>query len=627
MSHEIRTPLNGVIGMIGLLARTKLDHEQREFADIIRASADGLLLLLNDILDFSKIEAGRLDLERVPFRLANVLGDAASVLASRIHDKGVALVLAFDPALPENVVGDPGRLRQVLTNLVSNAAKFTERGSITVRASARRNDQRLRLTIAIEDTGIGMDAETCSRLFQAFAQADASTSRKYGGTGLGLAICRRLVELMGGTIGVSSVPGRGSIFTFEIDLLCDDTQQPMASPLAAGQRVLIACGQPNLRSWLIQVIEHWGGTAQPVGDWAVLEHCLDDEMPGLVLVERALPGTTDDQHCARISERWPGVPLVVIAHLQDGSAPPGSVSVSQPVRLERLRQAIDDARNGKVTLPATTTAPGQQRFSGRVLVVDDHPINRRLAQALLTNLGVDIIEAVDGQQALDLLAHESVALVLMDCQMPVLDGLEATRRLRSREVAGTRLPVIALTANVFSDDRQRCRDAGMDGFLGKPLREEELIEVLRTYLPQVVVAQQEKKKPVEPEPVIAPQLNENAVIDPRTRAMLDAMPGSQAGTTLFHELTTSLRNEFAERFDHLVADVIGEQSRAAAQKAHALRGTCLTLGMNALGIVLSQVEKHARDQDLAGAVQLLGQIEVEWQRVTHDLDALAGSSP
>jgi CheY-like chemotaxis protein/HPt (histidine-containing phosphotransfer) domain-containing protein len=327
-------------------------------------------------------------------------------------------------------------------------------------------------------------------------------------------------------------------------------------------------------------------------------------------------------------EQWPGVPLVVMAQLHDGQAPTGTVALSQPVRIERLRTAIQDARNGNVSLPPVATTRGPVRFNGRVLVVDDHPINRRLAQALLTNLGVEIIEATDGQQALDLLAHEPVALVLMDCQMPVLDGLEATRRLRSREVAGSRVPVIALTANVFSDDRQRCRDAGMDGFLGKPLREEELIEVLRAYLPQVVVTHQAQPAAAQAaEVVTSPVVAVTAVIDPRTRALLDAMPGSLAGTTLFHELTTRFREEFSERFDQLVADVIGEESRAAAQKAHALRGSCLTLGMNALGTVLSQVEQHARDQDLAGAVQLLGQIEVEWQRVTHDLDALAGSSP
>jgi CheY-like chemotaxis protein/HPt (histidine-containing phosphotransfer) domain-containing protein len=436
-----------------------------------------------------------------------------------------------------------------------------------------------------------------------------------------------LVELMGGTIGVTSVPGRGSIFTFSIVIASDGEEQSSASPLSPGQTVLIACGRPTLRTWLIQVVEHWGGVALPVGDAQMLASVLDGEAPGMALVDGMLPGHGNHPPARMLMERWPGIPLVVMTLPQDGQAPAGTVSISHPVRLERLCRAITDARSGNVSLPPVNTASERLRFSGRVLVVDDHPINRRLANVLLTNLGLEVLEAVDGQQALDVMGRESLVVVLMDCQMPVLDGLESTRRWRANESPNTHLPIIALTANVFSDDRQRCQAAGMDGFLGKPLREEELIQILRTHLPQVSVTsvvQTPAAEPITTTDATATHVSE--VIDPRTRAMLEGMPGTVAGTTLFHELTTRFRAEFAERFDQLVADVIGEDPRGTAQKAHALRGSSLTLGMNVLGTVLSEVEQHARNNDLAGAVQLLGSIEAEWRRVTDDLDALTRSS-
>jgi two-component system, sensor histidine kinase len=313
------------------------------------------------------------------------------------------------------------------------------------------------------------------------------------------------------------------------------------------------------------------------------------------------------------------MPVVVMTMPHDGTTPPGAVSISKPVRIERLSQAINNARSGLVALPPVTSLSNRPRFTGRVLVVDDHPINRRLAEVLLGTLGVDVLQAVDGQEALDLLVHEPVTLVLMDCQMPVLDGLETTRRWRASEPTGSHLPIIALTANVFSDDRERCRAAGMDDFLGKPLNEEELINILHKYLPAAAVTPAENSSAAAPSSV-------TSVINPRTRAMLENMPGSAAGTTLFQELTAKFSADFNTHFDQLIADVIGENAVSAAQKAHALKGSCMTLGMSTLGSVLSDLEQLARANDLAGAVQLLSVIAEEWRQVTEALNIPASTS-
>jgi two-component system, sensor histidine kinase and response regulator len=642
MSHEIRTPLNGVIGMANLLGRTTLNREQQEYADIIRSSADNLLLLLNDILDFSKIEAGKVELEHVPFRPSTVLSDAATLLAGKILEKGVDLVLAFDPALPDSVIGDPGRVRQILTNLVSNAAKFTEKGAVTVRATTTMEGGALRMTVAVEDTGIGMSADACGRMFQAFSQAESSTARKYGGTGLGLAICKRLVELMHGTIGITSVPGRGSVFSFTVALQADGVSSAPIFPLPASSRVLIAAND-YLSPWLTQAVTHWGGTALSattvVSDGNALHRALQDEPPALVIVDRRLPGLCEQDVCSVIQERWPGVPLVLMTTPQDRHAPAGVVVIAHPIRPDRLMTACTDALNGNVPLPtltsllpsASTASSGPVKpvgisYSGRVLVVDDHPINRRLAQVMLCQLGITVSEATDGQEALEMMTLEPVDLVLMDCQMPVMDGWLATSEWRRREADhGKHLPVIALTANAFREDRDRCLAAGMDDFLTKPLRDAELRSLLGKYLTIVESALVQTVVPAAVShsaelQTIESDVGETAstslmVIDKSARNMLTDLPGTFAGINLFDELASRFRNEFAERFDALVACVISEDNDGAAHKSHALKGSCLTLGMQSLGQVLGNFEQCARVNDLASAIQLLGDIDQEWNRV------------
>jgi len=505
MSHEIRTPMNGVLGAAELLLDTELRGGQRSLVDTIVRSGQSLLVVINDILDFSKIEAGRMELESVPFDPRAVIEDVTELLAERADVKGLELVCRV-PASPRVVLGDPGRLRQVLSNLVSNAIKFTERGTITIRILQETGPgDRDGLRFEVEDTGIGIPADKLSTIFEAFSQADLSTTRQYGGTGLGLAIVKRLAALMGGDAGAQSVAGQGSKFWFTADLpLSPDHAQVELQErnVARGRRLLVMEPRDATREALVDDLSELGAEvhqARDVDEALRVVTAAGEAGAGFAAVLAALP---ESEMVSRFLDRLHDLPhgpkprlLWVMSVSQVAMEVPRLKAVDgyviKPIRLTQLLQSLQTALADRVGLEQSPGEPSAEQAALvgeglRALVVEDNPVNQKIACAMLRKLGCEFEVANDGQQALTLLEVNEYDLVLMDCQMPVMDGFTATRLLRKRELdvppgplKPARTFVVALTANAIKGDRELCLAAGMDDYLSKPITRDGIAEVVR----------------------------------------------------------------------------------------------------------------------------------------------------
>ncbi|MDH5330410.1 MAG: response regulator [Aquincola sp.] len=632
MSHEIRTPMNGVLGMNELLLHSALTPPQRAWATAVQSSGQHLLGVINDILDFSKIESGHLVLESVDFNLVELVEDALAMFAQPADDKGLELAAQFTPPdAPWGLRGDPFRLRQVVSNLIGNAIKFTERGQVIVRVTQQGvADGAMQVRLRVEDTGIGIAPEARGKIFEKFSQADGSTTRRYGGTGLGLAICQRLVTMMGGRVGVDSEVGRGSTFTVDLQLPTSDAPLTDPVPLQVlwGTRVLVVDDnaanreilQQQLQSWKMQV------TCVASGDEALtaIARALAAGAPyQLAILDMHMP-VMDGLQLARAIKAQPACDGLRSMVLTSTCAQPDQQElreagilryINKPIRRSDLRRVVAKmltaGSGADIDSAAMPLEPAAPPLRGSVLLVEDNPINQGVARAMLLKLGLNITVANHGREALDLVRGQAFDLVLMDCQMPVMDGFDATgaiRRLPSG--CGPRVPIVALTANNMQGDETRCLRAGMDDFLAKPYSLAQLSATVRRWLPASHVA-----------PVVEA---------PRTTGSM-ALDGT--AQTLNRETLESLRDIDPDGGDDLAKQLLGMflestpvamaqlrraiddgDGTAVGRVAHTLKSSAANVGAESLSLVMRELEKLGREARIDDARALSDTVVIEHDR-------------
>jgi len=654
MSHEIRTPLNGVLPLLELVLSSPLQPDQREYLATAHGSARELLRIVDSILDYSKLDAERVELETVGLNLRDLVSGVAQLMQRAAEAKGLRLTVTIDPNVRLAVRGDPVRLRQVLTNLVSNAVKFTERGGVHIQVSKRSETrEHHEIVFAIRDSGIGLAPDVASKLFRPFSQADASTTRVFGGTGLGLAICKRLVDLMSGAIGVKSEPGKGSLFWFSVPLLKAVGDLQVRRTLDGIRALALSEDEPLLRR-LQGALTTLGIELTPVRTYA-------DALAGL-------------RASANMGERWRHSLLIVdvaafkpilgtlvrnilkdaaLAHVRILLTGPAGADVPQDPRVrtlagnaaeDTLRTALEplfgigEPGVSQRTEPAEAVvqiseASGAASLRGRVLLVEDNPVNRRVAQRLLDLHGLEVVAVGDGSEAIGRLEREPYDLVLMDCLMPVMDGYTATRTWRERERTSgndAHLPILAMTANAMAGDREKCLAAGMDDYISKPLDREALAAMLKRWLPagepsrEPVATPAESPRAPEPAPAVLPPSPPRAASPPRMTALdagivgdlLDTMGGE------FGDLVRVYLEDAPRRVAELV--VAAETGDAAAQisPAHTLKSSSANIGATQLSDLSRGIEHAARAGIATGPAELAAGLRAEYERVAEELSRL-----
>jgi signal transduction histidine kinase/CheY-like chemotaxis protein/HPt (histidine-containing phosphotransfer) domain-containing protein len=617
VSHEVRTPMNGVIGMTTLLLDTDLDRRQREYAGVIRASADALLVVINDLLDYSKIEAGKLELERIEMDLRAHVEEVATTQAVAAATKRLELVVEVAQDLPERVLGDPGRLRQALANLVSNAIKFTAAGEVSIHVTRDGGPVRDLIRFSVRDTGIGLTPAQQAKLFRPFAQADASTARQYGGTGLGLSIVKRLAELMSGEVGVESVPGGGSTFWFTARLpacapaaAADATLGDASTPTPAeGRRVLVVDDNDTNRRVIGELL---GGAdydvetaASAIEALSVLQRAAETGTPfQAVLTDHRMPGIDGLELARRIraTAAIEATRLVLYSSIDDKSNRQElrelgfAGHLSKPMRraellatLERVLSAaaLEFTQRLRAIVTRDVIVEDHQRRGRSVLLVEDNATNRRVAELFLERAGCEVILAVDGGEALAALKDRRVDLVLMDVQLPVMDGLEATRRIRQEIPGGARIPIVGLTANALKEQVAACRAAGMDDVVAKPIERERLEAVLERYAP--AVGTRTGRHVIRPRAGRAS--GEIAVERFREVTMGDA--------TLARGLVESFEHSARQACEDLESGLDRGDLTLAKRAAHTLVGSSANMGATRLEAVATAMEQAAGQGDAA----------------------------